>query len=174
LPDSFLIWQDTDFDVAACSDLWWSFFLEEIQDTTPEQLVLAFRDLSNEEVFLCKQVRQLLGRFDHTQATFRVELCVTAYSRTLDFHGYYGYTGLWQKCLTIGERAMLKERIGRVNMFSATMAVDYYELDLAVHDERWIMQQLVHLAVKEPGLNCGASFFPQHKCPTRANSAHPS
>lgn len=32
-----------------------------------------------------------------------------------------------------------------------TLAVDYYELDFADKAERWIMQELVHLAIAEPG-----------------------
>jgi hypothetical protein len=31
------------------------------------------------------------------------------------------------------------------------MAVDYYELDFADKAQRWIMQELVHLAIAEPG-----------------------
>jgi hypothetical protein len=34
------------------------------------------------------------------------------------------------------------------------MAVDYYELDLSQPEERFIAQELVHLAASEPGENC--------------------
>ena len=84
----------------------------------------------------------------------RVEICVTAYARTLDYLGFYGIHGLFKCCLSRPERGMLKQRIGTLNMFHPAMAVDYYELDLSEKSDRWIMQELVHLSVEEPGQNC--------------------
>ena len=49
---------------------------------------------------------------------------------------------------------MLTQRLGAVNLFDHVMAVDYYELDASNDEDRWIMQEIVHFAVAEPGENC--------------------
>jgi len=99
----------------------------------------------------------------------RVEICVTAYARTLDYLGFYGIHGLFKSCLSRPEREMLKERIGILNMFHPDMVVDYYELDLKDRADRWIMQEVVHLAIVEPGENCVNSTFNDMDMPIPAS-----
>jgi|LauGreDrversion2_3_1035106.scaffolds.fasta_scaffold62721_1 hypothetical protein len=51
------------------------------------------------------------------------------------------------------ELEILGKRIGYANMFHETMATNYYELDLAQPEQRWVAQELVHLGAVEPGTN---------------------
>jgi hypothetical protein len=39
-------------------------------------------------------------------------------------------------------------------MFAEAMAVNYYELDLASASQRYVLQELLHIAVFEDGENC--------------------
>jgi hypothetical protein len=49
---------------------------------------------------------------------------------------------------------ILGRRIGYANHFNEIMAADYNELDLSEREQRWLRQELVHLAAVEPGINC--------------------
>ncbi|KAJ1477153.1 hypothetical protein T484DRAFT_1963883, partial [Baffinella frigidus] len=83
--------QDENREVESISDTRWGFFIEEIEGWEGEEIVKAFRALSNDQVFLCRHVRVVLSRVKPSQVALRVEVCVTAFSRTLDFYGFYGY-----------------------------------------------------------------------------------
>ena len=170
--------QDIDPKVDAISKGEWNEFLEDMKSCESlYEVVGEFRELSNTKVFRCNHVRQMLSFLDakddelksrpstpalpgvHKERMldlqkFRVEVCVVAFARTLDYFGFYGIYGLFQSDLSRAERYILHERIGMLNMFLSEMAVNYYELDLANKSERWIMQELVHLAIAEPGQNC--------------------
>ena len=43
-------------------------------------------------------------------------------------------------------------QIGRLNLFDQVSAVGYHELDLSDPEDRVVAQELVRLAVEEPGL----------------------
>jgi len=45
-------------------------------------------------------------------------------------------------------------RLGEENMFAEASAVTYYELDLANRSQRYVLQELLHVAVYEDGENC--------------------
>ena len=57
------------------------------------------------------------------------------------------------KRYTPEEVKILSKRIGYSNLFNEVMAPDYYELDLSDPEQRWVMQELVHLGNAEPGTN---------------------
>jgi len=73
--------------------------------------------------------------------------------------------GLWAHCrrhnftqllqrYTQPEMKILGRRIGYANLFNEVMAANYYELDLSESEQRWVCQELVHLAAVEPGIHC--------------------
>lgn len=63
-------------------------------------------------------------------------------------------TGLHRMLLTTSERRVLGQRLGNHNIFDPLWAVDFYEIDLKNPEDRFIAQELVHLAITEPGENC--------------------
>jgi hypothetical protein len=105
------------------------------------------RQFSNSKFFTCEQIAALLSFFE--ESAHRVEICVIAFARTIDWHCYNNI--IYR--LSPLEKRQLLHRIGLVNLFDETMAVDYYELDLAHPAQRLICQEIVHLASVEPGNN---------------------
>jgi len=119
---------------------------KEAPDNPGKQIGL-IRQFSNTGFFTCEQIASLLGMF--SQPTLRVELCVIAFARTIDWHGYPNVTYR----LTPFEKRQLYVRVGLINVFDEMMAVDYYELDLAQSASRYVCQEMLHLAAAEPGNN---------------------
>ena len=111
------------------------------------------RAWSGTRVFLCEQVDELLDFF--SDEADRVELFVIAFSRTLDWHGYTNLLEL----LSPVELKELRRRIGVVNLFDDIVAVGYYELEFSDPEERFVGQELVHMAVREPGENIIGCHF---------------
>ena len=73
-----------------------------------------------------------------------MELAVITYSRTIDWHGFFGYWGLYRKIFSIVERKWLAFRLGAANaMFDHCMAVDYYNMDMSNPEERVVVEELV-------------------------------
>ncbi len=116
-------------------------------EITPRERVSALRRYSNTALFTCQQLASLLRLFD--RAEMRVEICVIGFSRTIDWHGFKNVI----LSLVPRELKMLHNRIGYINIFDDMMAVDFYELDLERCPERFVMQELLHLASTEPGDN---------------------
>jgi hypothetical protein len=102
---------------------------------------------NRENFFLCDYVDQLLDFF-HEESS-RVELFVIAFSKTVDWHGYKNLL----EHLNLAEYHELNKRITSVNLFDEIVAVGYYELNIAIPDDRFIAQELLHLAIIEPGEN---------------------
>ncbi|EKX50115.1 hypothetical protein GUITHDRAFT_103928 [Guillardia theta CCMP2712] len=147
--------QDKTDNLICISDEDWMAFLEHVKEVGPVKALIAFRLISNTELFLTHHVKELLCCFGkEAPETFRVEVCVIAFARTIDWHELFGASGLFRKTLSKTERRMLTQRLGAVNLFDHVMAVDYYELDASNEEDRWIMQEIVHFAVAEPGENC--------------------
>lgn len=146
--------QDKDAHVQAINSDAWKELYDKLKSLDAVALVTEFRHASNHHIFKLKHIKQLLSLLDHEHSTLRVELVVTAWARTLDWHGYASNTGLLRTAMTASERRQLSARLGLINVFDPAMAVDYYELDLAIPDERFVVQELVHLATSEPGENC--------------------
>jgi hypothetical protein len=158
-------------DVAAIQDSEWQNFLHDIRDAESLfEVVAEFRELSNTKVFKCKHIKEYLNFLNEkceqlkskssTQVgnvdlmKYRVEVCIIAFARTVDYLGFFGIHGMYKTDISRAERQQLMERIHMLNMFHTDMAVDYYELELSNHPERAIMQDIVHLAIVEPGQNC--------------------
>jgi len=146
--------QDFDREALSIDHEHWASFIESVKEKEPVDIVAEFRQMSNFHCFRTRHVQQLLALLGHEYSNLRIEIVVTSLGRTIDFHGFFSIRGLFKTDLTISERVQLHQRVGSVNMFDATMAIDYYELDLAHKDDRWLVQYLVHLATTEPGENC--------------------
>ena len=118
-------------------------------DTDEQVRLRKVRDWSNEEdhFFICDYVDQLLDFFEEESS--RVELFIIAFSKTVDWHGYKNLL----EHLNLNEYQELTKRLASINLFDEIMAVGFYELNIAVPDERFIAQELLHLAILEPGEN---------------------
>jgi hypothetical protein len=121
--------------------------LRKIRSKKDDEKLLTIRDWFNRKVVLCKQVEWLLWALKRDKC--RVELLVAAFARVLDWHGYSSLLSL----INNHELAMVAQRIGMVNLFDEVMAVGFYELDLSIPEQRWVVQEIVHLACVEPGDN---------------------
>ena len=108
---------------------------------------MLFRSNSSEHFFTCDYVDQLIDFFEEEAS--RVELFIIAFSKIVDWHGYRNLL----EHLSLAEYAELTRRLASVNLFDEVMAVGYYELNIAVPDDRFIAQELLHLAILEPGEN---------------------
>ena len=117
------------------------------EDATERQKITSLRRYSNTNVFTCHQLATLLAYFNGTE--LRVEVCVIGYARTVDWHGFRNLV----MTLQVAEVRLLQNRLGSVNLFDDVMAVGFYELDLARSTDRFVMQELLHLASVEPGDN---------------------
>jgi hypothetical protein len=118
--------------------------LDEMADKEDE-VVNAIRVKSNNNFFSCDQLVRLLGRLK--LPAFRVELCVIAFARTIDFHNFKYVL----EYLTVGELASVQVRIGLTNLWDESMAVGFYDLDLANPEHRWLCQELLVLNSEESG-----------------------
>jgi hypothetical protein len=118
-----------------------------VGETAPGSRIELLRKFSNTELFTCRQLASVLELF--AEAELRTEVCVIGFARTVDWHGFKNVT----LALGLHELKALHSRLGFVNLFDDVVAVDYYELDLARAAERFVMQELLHLASVEPGDN---------------------
>jgi hypothetical protein len=174
--------QDIDPRVQTIPNSEWETFMNGLNETESLfEVVGEFRELSNTRVFKCSHIRDMLRKLDEmaqkfrlendpeaphvnlacrpkerslTVQKYRVEIFIIAYARTIDYLGFFGIYGMFKMDLSRPERHMLLERIGLINMFHPDMACDYYELDFGDKQQRWIMQEIVHMAIAEPGKNC--------------------
>jgi hypothetical protein len=110
------------------------YYLNKEAPDDPAQQVSLIRKFSNTGFFTCCQLARLIDLFD--APNLRVEVIVIGFARTVDWHGLNNVTFR----LTLTERRQLHARIGLINLFDESMAVDYYELDLANPAQRWVMQ----------------------------------
>ena len=121
--------------------------LSSLPGLTPQQQISVIRRYSNAALFTCQQLEKLLCLFD--QPEMHVEVCVIGYARTIDWH-CFKYVIL---TLEPRELKMFHHRIGFVNIFDDVMAVNFYELNLESNEDRFVMQELLHLASTETGNN---------------------
>ena len=76
----------------------------------------------------------------------RLEIAIITFSRTIDWHGFYGYWGLYRRLFSNTERRWLAWRLGSENVFfDPCMAVDHYVLDMSNTEERIIVEKLVKI-----------------------------
>lgn len=111
-------------------------------------MVTILREVTNARYVSCKQVARMIGRFDPSRAApIRIEIVVACWARTIDYHGLTNVVAL----LTPPEQAAVIHRLGPLQTFDEMMAVGFYDLNLEVPGERFVFQELVHLAGTEPG-----------------------
>ena len=101
------------------------------------------------QYFTCLQVIMLLQLFKNKDADFRVEVCVCFFPRTTDWRAYNYVIN----CAGHRQRHIAIQRIGKLNLFfdGASTAVGYWKLNLKLQDERYICQELLHMAEYEAG-----------------------
>lgn len=115
---------------------------------SPSNKLKILREVSNAHYFNCHQIAHLLARFKSAkQANVRIEIVITCWSRTVDWHGLANIL----QVLTPFEYRVVVHRLGYVNVFDEVMAVSFWDLDLAVSGERFVFQELYHLMMNEPG-----------------------
>uniref|UniRef100_A0A7S1MV82 EF-hand domain-containing protein n=2 Tax=Hemiselmis andersenii TaxID=464988 RepID=A0A7S1MV82_HEMAN len=117
---------------------------------SPNSKLKLLREVTNSCHVCCDQVARMVKQFSpHTSANTRVEIVVSCWARTVDWHGLANVMLL----LTPFEQKVVMNRLGPVNVFDEIMAVGYYELDLQSKTDRFIFQELLHLSTSEPGDN---------------------
>ena len=135
-------------EVADCGEKFLHLLLSlKMPDIAEMQKISMLRRYSNSTLLTCQQLASVLSLFKH--AEHRVEVCVIGYARTQDWHGFKNVT----LALRPREIRILQHRIGMANLFDEIVAVDFYELDLERPVDRFVMQELLHLATVEPGDN---------------------
>lgn len=141
---------------SAMSDGYFRALLKEIsaEGMTAFTRLTSIKTTSNNQFFSIKHIAQILEFFPAGSPSDlfqpRVELMVTVFGRTID---WLGLTRLYDLLVPF-ERKMLAYRLGEENMFAEAMAVNYYELDLSDAAQRYVLQEIVHIAYFEAGENC--------------------
>jgi Ran GTPase-activating protein (RanGAP) involved in mRNA processing and transport len=144
-----------DPSVHAMSEGYFKSLIQEIsaEGMTPIKILESIKSTSNNRYFLCSYVVEIMRFFQIVDAKAffqpRVELLVTVFGRTID---WMGLTNIYNILLPF-ERKLLGYRLGEENIFAEAMAVNFYELDLAEAAQRYVMQELLHIAVLEDGEN---------------------
>ena len=119
-----------------------------LQIISNNSMVRILREVTNTRYVSCKQVARMIGRFDPSRAALiRIEIIIACWARTIDYHGLTNVLAL----LTPPEQAAVIHRLGPLQTFDEMMAVGFYELNLEIPGERFVFQELVHLAGTEPG-----------------------
>lgn len=124
------------------------------QTVPPEARLAALRRETNTSMFTCLQalcMLETLPRAWEDPAYHRVELMVTLFARIVDWRAYK----LLSSHLSPEERDLLGHRIGRVNLWydEVISPLGFWRLDLSKPEDNFIAQEIVHLAVLEPGAN---------------------
>jgi hypothetical protein len=112
-----------------------------------EAMLQAISDFLSVSYVTCEHASGLLALFKESEA--RTALFVKTYARIVDWHNMLHVL----QRFTQPEMEILGKRIGFPNMFNEVMAANYYELDLSHPEQRWVVQELVHLGAVEPGVN---------------------
>jgi Ran GTPase-activating protein (RanGAP) involved in mRNA processing and transport len=141
--------------VYAMSDGYFHALIKELsaEEMTPAKMIASIKTTSNNKYWTCAHILKIMECFPVVKSSDffqpRVELLVTVFGRTID---WLGLTRVYDILFPF-ERKMLAFRLGEENMFAEAMAVNYYELDLADAAQRYVMQELLHIAVSEEGEN---------------------
>jgi hypothetical protein len=117
------------------------------QQRIEQQALVVLRRWSNSCFFTAQQVRRLLSKFKFAPTS--AEAFVIIFRRTIDWHGLA--TILFDLPSPVVE--ILRRRLGAATLFDHGAAVGYYELDLSVAEERWVLLKLLQCGVDEPGVN---------------------
>ena len=128
--------------------------LHNLRSQNSTQSMLAeVRRLSNENTFTCLQIVALIELFpiDGIDQYARVEIAVYMFRCVVDWRGFR------QVIRHVGARLApdVEYRLGRINLYcdEVVSPVGWWQLDLKLNEDRWLMQELVYLASLEPGNN---------------------
>lgn len=113
------------------------------------QWLLALRWVS------AQQAVQLLSMWPTVFEGSRVELVCVLFDRLADLHNFNGILS----ALSDAEAAQCFYRFGWLNIWTPLLPDNYYELNLAVYEEREVSKALVRLAIDEPGENWQGETF---------------
>lgn len=102
-----------------------------------------------------QQAIRLLAIWPRALAEARVDAVCVLYDRIVDLHNFNGVLS----ALADHEAAQCIYRIGWLNLWSPLQPDDYYELHMAVYEEREVAKALVRLAIDEPGENWQGETF---------------
>jgi hypothetical protein len=138
---------------SAMSPLEFAAFLRGLKNKSSSQdRLVEIRRISSIKYFNCLQAVALIELFENisTKERYsRVEVAVCLFSRIIDWRGYKHVLGHVGAALA----ADVEYRIGRRNIYHDETAspIGWWALDLELEEDRWIMQELIHLAYCEPG-----------------------
>jgi len=107
------------------------------------------RQLSCSCYFTCLQAKHIVARFKSLSA--REEVAVMLFSRITDWHGYT--CCFLEHSFKPGEASMVRKRLGVHNLWTESSAIGYYDLNLVSNENRYVLAELIRLAIKEPGDN---------------------
>lgn len=96
-----------------------------------------------------QQAIRLLAIWPRALAESRVDVVCVLYDRLVDLYNFNGVLS----ALADHEAAQCIYRLGWLNLWSPLQPDGYYELHMAVYDEREVAKALVRLAIDEPGEN---------------------
>ncbi|OQR98298.1 hypothetical protein ACHHYP_08760 [Achlya hypogyna] len=125
-------------------------------------LVLTARRLLMElQAALCSrfvvtsQAKAILLQWPPAFQATRIDAVVLLFDRLLDLHNFYQIEAV----LTEDEVAQCLHRLGWLNVWTPLIPEMYYELDMAIYEERQVTKYLIDLALAEPGENWVGETF---------------
>lgn len=92
---------------------------------------------------------RLLSLWPEALANSRCEVICLLFDRVVDLHNFSAI----MSALNDAEAAQCLYRLGWLNLWTPLLPDDYYELSLALYEEREVAKALVRLAIDEPGEN---------------------
>ncbi|DAZ98472.1 TPA: hypothetical protein N0F65_004909 [Lagenidium giganteum] len=102
-----------------------------------------------------QQAIRLLAMWPEAFEQTRVELVCLIFDRLCDLHNFNGILS----ALSEEEGAQCIYRLGWLNIWTPLMPDNYYELSLAIYEEREVAKTLVRMAIDEPGENWQRETF---------------
>jgi len=112
------------------------------------------RCLTHHYYFTAAQAKHILARF--TSSSMREDCLVVLFRRIVDHHAFACDV---LKELASSEFFEVRRRLGVHNIFDPICAVDFYSLHFVDNRDRYIMAELIRLAIVEPGDNMLSCLF---------------
>ncbi|TYZ63503.1 hypothetical protein PybrP1_010315 [[Pythium] brassicae (nom. inval.)] len=122
---------------------------------TARRLLYTLRWLLATRWVSAPQAVRLLGAWPAAFEGARVELACLLFDRLADLHNAGGLLA----ALGDAEAAQCLFRLGWLNLWTPLLPDNYYELSLALYEEREVAKALVRLAIDEPGENWQGETF---------------
>lgn len=122
---------------------------------TARRLLYTLRWLLAMRWVSASQAVRLLSAWPAAFESTRVELACLLFDRLADLHNVGGLLS----ALSDAEAAQCLYRLGWLNLWTPLLPDNYYELNLALYEEREVAKALVRLAIDEPGENWQGESF---------------